>query len=154
MDTPKLLFLSTKNAARSQIAEALLKTKAAGKYDVYSAGTTPEPLDPLAITALQELGIDISDHPVNDVENLFRQNYKFVITICSRNEEKCPVYPLAAWLHWDISYPQNAEEFRQVRDEISRRIDLFLSGNLIHDGDRSKLGSQRTGEAESSTASH
>jgi protein-tyrosine-phosphatase len=148
MDTPKLLFLSTKNSARSQIAEALLKAKAPGKYDVYSAGTSPEPLDPLAVAALRELGIDISDHPVNDVANLFRQDYKFVITICSRNEEKCPVYPLATWLHWDISYPRNAEDFRQVRDEISRRIDLFLNGSLIHDGDRSKLGSEKAKEVE------
>jgi protein-tyrosine-phosphatase len=149
MDTPKLLFLSTKNSARSQIAEALLKTKAPEKYTVYSAGTSPEPLDPLAVSSLQELGIDISNNPVKDVADVFGKDYKFVITICSRNEEKCPVYPLATWLHWDISYPQNAEEFRKVRDEISRRIDLFLAGNLIHDGDRRKLGSEKAKETES-----
>jgi len=140
METPKILFLSPKNSARTQIAEGLLKAKAPGKFEVYSAGTEPDDVDPRAKDVLREVGIDISDQTSANIQELFRKPYKFVITICSRGNEKCPVYPLAAWLHWDIPYPQNFEEFRRVRNEISRRLDLFLDGNLIHDGTKRKLG--------------
>ena len=146
MEAPKILFLSPKNSARTQIAEGLLKAKAPGKFEVYSAGTEPEQVDPMAKDVCQEVGIDISQQHSDNIQDLFRKPYKFVITICSREKEKCPVYPLAAWLHWDIPYPENFDEFRGVRNEISRRLDMFLQGNLIHDGKKRKLGGKTHSE--------
>ncbi|PWT90724.1 MAG: protein-tyrosine-phosphatase [Acidobacteria bacterium] len=138
----KVLFLSTKDCARTKMAAALLHTKAPGKYEVKSAGTTPEKVSPMAKTVLKEIGIDLVGQSEVNVADVFREPFKFVITICKRTEEKCPVFPLATWLHWDISFPRNLQQYRQVRDELSRRIDLFLSGTLIHDGARQKLGSR------------
>ena len=135
----KLLFLSTRNSARSQIAEALLRSKAPETYEAYSAGITPTELNPLAVQVLQEVGIDISGHIAKDVAETFHTPFSFVITVCDRDEEKCPIYPLASRLHWSISHPETLEEFRRVRDDLSKRIDSFLSGELIHDGDRSRF---------------
>ena len=135
------MFLSTGNSARSQIAEGLLKAKAPDAYEVFSAGTTPTEMNPLAVKVMEEIGIDISDQAVTDVVNIFRKSFNFVITVCDRAEEKCPIYPLASRLHWSISHPQNLDDFRQVRDELSRRIDLFLNGQFIHDGERTRFHS-------------
>jgi arsenate reductase (thioredoxin) len=140
-ESKKLLFLSTKNSARSQIAEGLLKAKAPEKWEVFSAGTTPTRLSPVAVQVMKEIGIDISQQRVTDVADVFRTPFNFVITVCDRAEEKCPIYPLASRLHWSISHPETLEESRQVRDELSRRIDLFLSGEFIHDGDRRRFHS-------------
>jgi arsenate reductase len=145
----KLLFLSTKNSARSQIAEGLLKSKASALYEVFSAGTTPTQLNPLAVQVMQEVGIDISGQVATDVADVFREDFTFVITVCDRAEEKCPIYPLASRLHWSISHPETLEEYREVREELSRRIDLFLSGELIHDGDRSRFQQETPATRES-----
>jgi arsenate reductase len=145
----KLMFLSTKNSARSQIAEGLLRSKAPEEYELISAGTTPTELNPLAVQVMQEIGIDISRQTATDVADVFRIPFNFVITVCDRAEEKCPIYPLASRLHWSISHPEALEEFRQVRDELSRRIDLYLAGQFIHDGDSSRFHSESAAVEES-----
>ena len=118
-----------------------MRSKAPELYEVFSAGTTPAELNPLAVQVMQEIGIDISNHVATDIGDVFRMPFSFAITVCDRAEEKCPIFPLASRLHWSISHPETLEEYRQVRDDLSRRIELFLSGQFIHDGDRSRFHS-------------
>lgn len=130
----KVLFLCTHNASRSQMAEALLRHKGGDQYEILSAATNPTELHPLAILVMDEIGIDISTQESNHIADYFRQPFDWVITVCDRAREKCPVYPLASWLHWSIPDPENLSDFRTVRDELNRRITAFVHGNYIQDG--------------------
>jgi arsenate reductase (thioredoxin) len=130
----KVLFLCTNNSARSQIAKGILMAKAGDLFEAYSAGTDPTDLHPMAIQVSKEIGIDISRHEVTSVGKYFREPFDWVITVCNRAKEKCPIYPLATWLHWDIEDPTDLASFRRVRDELLRRINAFLKGTYIQDG--------------------
>ena len=131
----KVLFLCTGNSARSQIAEAILNAK--GKNAVaYSAGSEPaEAINPYAIKVMKEMGIDISDHKPKGIEVFSEQYFDFVITLCDRARNQCPVIASPSiHIHWGFADPkffQGTEEevlkqFRKVSIEIVRRIDLFL----------------------------
>jgi protein-tyrosine-phosphatase len=126
MITKKILFLCTGNSARSQIAEGLLRKKGGSQIEAYSAGTSPKRLNPLAVQVMDEEGIDISDHESKDVGSLLKQSFDWVITVCDRAREHCPIFPEARIQHWDIPDPENLSDFRSVRDDLSVRIDSFL----------------------------
>ncbi len=132
MLTPRVLFLCTKNSARSQLAEALLRKHAGGSFEAYSAGIDPGEVNPLTVRVLNEVGIDASGLWAKSVE-LFRgkMHFDYVITVCSNAEERCPIFPAAtARLHWPIDDPAavtGSEEerlaaFRAARDQIEQRI--------------------------------
>jgi arsenate reductase len=139
MSKPAVLFLCTNNAARSQMAEALLRTKAAESFDVYSAGTEPKPdIDPLTIRVMREVGIDLSgQHPKGLLEYLGRLPVRVAISVCPRAEDKCPtLWPGAlARLEWPFEDPaacagsddERLEKFRTVRDQIDRKITDWLT---------------------------
>lgn len=132
---PIVLFLCTGNSARSQMAEALLRSKAPDRFDARSAGTDPAPaVHPLAIEAMQDIGIDISNQKPKGVsEYLGHIAARHLIIVCDGANQKCPsVYPgVVTRDFWPIDDPASSEptlgRFREARDEISARLDDWLS---------------------------
>lgn len=132
----RLLFLCTGNSARSQMAEGWLRHLAGERFEVFSAGTHPVGLNPGAVEAMAEIGIDISHHRSKHVAEYAAQSFDHVITVCDRAKESCPVWqgPTSV-LHWSFDDPAvatNSEEarrrlFRRVRDEIAAWIKNFLA---------------------------
>ena len=126
MKTSRILFLCTGNSARSQIAEGLLKTKAGSAFEVYSAGVEPKPVNPLAVQVMQEIGINISSQRSKDVSEVIKNSFDWVITVCDNAKERCPVFPSARLIHWNIRDPETLNDFRQTRDDLSSRIDNLI----------------------------
>lgn len=130
-----VLFLCTGNSARSQMAEGILRHEAGDRFEVYSAGTNPSFVQPDAIAVMQEIDIDISHHISKLVDEFIGREFDFIITVCSKAREKCPVFPGAPeHIAWDFTDPVEEEDperrlrlFRTVRDEIRRRIRLFVT---------------------------
>jgi arsenate reductase (thioredoxin) len=135
----RVLFVCTHNSARSQMAEGFLRTMAGDRFDVASAGTEAARVQPLAIRAMDEVGIDISRHRSKTLDEFEGQPLDYVITVCSKAAESCPVFAAPTrHLAWDFEDPSKAvgteEErlavFRKVREEIRGRIRLFLAAVL------------------------
>jgi arsenate reductase len=133
MNPPSLLFLCVANSARSQMAEGLARKRFPG-LRIQSAGSRPSRVNPYAIEALAEEGIDASMHRSKSVEEIDPATVELVITLCA--EEVCPLFlGKAEKLHWPIPDPasddpaltpeQMRERFRQGRDEIRRRLEAF-----------------------------
>jgi arsenate reductase len=123
----RVLFLCTGNSARSQMAEGILRNLAGDQYDVFSAGTTPKGLHPRTVEVMKESGIDVSNYASKDLTQFLGQSFDYVITVCDRAKQQCPVFPRAAPIDADLS--SEREAFRRVRDEIRHRIRLFLLAN-------------------------
>lgn len=133
----RVLFLCTHNSSRSQMAEGLLQARGGAAYAVFSAGTQPRTVHPLAIQVMQELGIDISDHRAKGIEAFRTQPpMDLVVTVCDDAAESCPFFPHARRQeHWGFPDPSRVEgseeerlaAFRHVRDTIDARINLFLA---------------------------
>lgn len=127
MEKKRVLVLCTGNSARSQMAEGLLRERGGGQLEVESAGTNPKGVNPLSVQVMKEIGIDISAHQSKDVSVFVNQKFDWVITVCDRAKESCPVFPGAHTLHWSTPDPEDLESFRNVRDELVARIDSFLA---------------------------
>jgi arsenate reductase len=129
----RVLFLCTGNSARSQMAEGLLRQMAGDRYDAFSAGTAPKGLHPCTVDAMREVGIDVSQQQSKDVQEFEGQKFDYVITVCDRAKQNCPVFPGAQPIHWGFDDPAEAATqdqpklFAKVRDEILQRIRLFLA---------------------------
>ena len=134
-DKKRVLFLCTGNSARSQMAEGLLRRLAGDKFDVFSAGTHPKGMNPYSVEAMNELGIDISQQKSKDVAVYGNEKFDYVITVCDRAQQECPIFPGAEPIHWGFDDPAAApagrelEMFRRVRDEIKQRLNLFALSN-------------------------
>ena len=135
MSKQKVLILCTGNSARSQMAEGLLRHEGGERFEVFSAGTHPSTVRPEAIAAMSDIGIDISRHRSKSVDEFAGQQLDYVITVCDNAKEVCPIFPAGTTkLHWPFEDPaavQGAEAvrlaaFRKVRDQIHRRIMVFL----------------------------
>lgn len=132
----RVLFVCTGNQARSQIAEALLRSSSRGRFEAYSAGSQPkENVHPLAIRVLQEAGVDAGNLRPKGVVDMIGGEFEYVFTLCSRAKEACPIFPGNPILaHWNLNDPaaaqgteeQQLDAFRAIRDEIDRRIGIFL----------------------------
>ncbi len=132
----RVLFLCNGNSARSQMAEGLLRSMAADRFEVYSAGTEPSRVNPLAIEAMREIDIDISGHRSKSVDKFAGEEFDYVITVCDSANEQCPIFPGDTQrIHWSFIDPAAAEGddaarlavFRRVRNEIQQRLRLFLA---------------------------
>ena len=121
-----VLFLCVANSARSQMAEGLARALAGDRLRVQSAGSTPSRVNPLAIRAMAELGIDLAGHRSKSVDEIDPATVDTVITLCA--EEVCPLWLGAARrLHWPLPDPgASLESFRAVRDELERRLRAWL----------------------------
>ena len=124
-----VLFLCVANSARSQMAEGLARAVAPTGVKISSAGSAPSKLNPLAVKALAELGIDISGQRAKSVADLPPGDVDVVVTLCA--EEVCPVFlGRAMRVHWGLPDPARApgdeaaklQSFRDVRDELRRRV--------------------------------
>jgi arsenate reductase (thioredoxin) len=131
--TRGVLFLCVANSARSQMAEGIARSLVGDRLAIQSAGSSPSRLNPLAVQALAEIGIDISASRSKAVDEIDRASVDTVVTLCA--EEVCPVYlGQARRLHWPLPDPAGHSEseeasldrFRAVRDELRRRIAAWL----------------------------
>ncbi len=135
MDKVRVLFICVHNSARSQMAEAFLKQFAGDSLEVESAGFQPGELNPLAVEAMAEIGIDISGNSTKSVFEFFKQGklYDYVITVCDdMNEKRCPVFPGVThrW-HWPFPDPsalsgtheEQLEQVRKIRDQIKAKVE-------------------------------
>jgi len=132
----KVLFLSSGNSARSQMAEAFLRALAADAFEAHSAGSAPRDLHPLALAVMAERGIDIGDQrPKGLKEFIGTTEFGHVITVCDRDEKACLVFPgKGTREYWPVDDPATAEgsdeerlaTFREVRDYVEARVRGWL----------------------------
>ena len=136
MARPRVLFLCIHNSCRSQMAEGLLRHLAGERFEAFSGGLERRGVHPLALRALEELGIDASGHHSKTIDDLSGEQFDFVVTTCAEAEEACPRWPGdAAMLHWGFPDPSTAEGtdddrmavFREVRDAIAARLTAWLA---------------------------
>lgn len=130
----RVLFICIHNSARSQIAEAYLKQIAGDRFEVESAGLEPGKLNPLAVKAMREAGIDISRNTTQSVFDLFKsgKRFQYVISVCDdASAERCPIFPgVTTRMSWSFADPsaftgaeqERLEQTIRVRDEIRERI--------------------------------
>ena len=104
----KVLILCTGNSCRSQMAECLI-SNFFPEMEVYSAGTKPEKVNPYAVKAMAEMGIDISNNVSNHADEYAHIDFDYVFTVCDNAKEICPIYPKAKQLiHNSFSDPADA----------------------------------------------
>jgi len=135
MTKPRVLFLCTHNSARSQMAEGFLRAMAGDRLEAGSAGSEKTAVNPLAIRAMAERGIDISAQTSKRYEDVTPPPWDYLITVCDDANERCPFVPGSVRrLHWSFDDPSKAtgdEEqrlavFRRVRDLIQDRLTAWL----------------------------
>ena len=134
-DKKNIIFICTGNACRSQIAHGLLEKKANERFNVFSAGSHPSQVHPMSIKVMEEIGIDISHHSSDHIEDYLDKGIDIVITVCDNANKLCPIFPgNVDRLHWSIDDPfrgwdyneNQMESFRVTREEIKARILNFL----------------------------
>ncbi|HVM44270.1 MAG TPA: arsenate reductase ArsC [Gemmatimonadales bacterium] len=133
----RVLVLCTGNSARSQIAETLFNRLGAGRIHAESAGSRPAPrVNPLAIETLQEHGFPWTGHPPRGMDGLDREPWDFVITVCDKAKEACPIFPgRPVMAHWGMPDPADVvgdeaarrAAFRDALLVIRRRVELMLA---------------------------
>jgi len=129
--TPTVLFVCVHNAGRSQMAAGFLRELAAGRVEVLSAGSEPkDQLNPIAVQAMSEVGIDIAGATPKILTTEAVQDSDVVITMgCG---DTCPIFPGKRYEDWDLTDPAGRpiEEVRPIRDEIKKRVEALL-GELL-----------------------
>jgi protein-tyrosine-phosphatase/DNA-binding transcriptional ArsR family regulator len=130
MKKKTVLFLCTGNSARSQMAEALLRNKAADQFDVFSAGTSPEQVDVRTIEAITRFGIDAGDLVSKHLQTFAGKDFDYVITLCEKANNECRSYPGAGkQLAWDFPDPKTRtgnHPFSSTMTELNNRLSMFL----------------------------
>ena len=138
----KVLFLCTGNSCRSQTAEGWTRRLVGDVIEPYSAGTEPRGLDARAVRVMAEAGVDISDHRSKHVDELRDIQFDYVVTVCDRARESCPLFPGGTKVvHVGFDDPprlaqngKNEQEalghYRRVRDEIRRFVES-LPGTVM-----------------------
>ncbi|WP_125705647.1 arsenate reductase (thioredoxin) [Lacticaseibacillus daqingensis] len=128
---PKIYFLCTGNTCRSQMAEGVARHLLDASWTVQSAGLTPQRLNPNAVRAMAEVGLDISAQRAKPIDPTFLASADLVVTLCGDARDQCPTTPPhVTRVHWPLPDPALSTGddatvmavFRQVRDEISRRV--------------------------------
>lgn len=133
----KVLYLCTGNSCRSQMAEAWTRVLKGDRMEAFSAGVAPHGLDPRAVRAMAEVGIDLSGQHSKDVDTFGAVVFDYVITLCDNAHQACPVFPAKTRvLHAGFDDPprlaaeaQTEEEamvhYRRVRDEIKEFVEIL-----------------------------
>ncbi|MDD5367902.1 MAG: arsenate reductase ArsC [Anaerolineaceae bacterium] len=142
MERIRVLFLCTGNSARSQMAEAFLRSYGGDRFQAFSAGLEPKEINPMTIRVMNEIGFDLDGQYSKGVDQyLGKVLFKYLITVCDQAEKNCP----ASWpgvnyrSHWSFEDPAAVEgteevrlaRFREVRDQIQQKIlDWLVEQNL------------------------
>jgi arsenate reductase len=131
----KVIFICTGNACRSQMAEGLFRHLAGDRFEVYSAGTHPSKVHPVAIIVMKEMGINISTHTSDPIDKYFGHGIDYVITLCDNAREFCPTFPgKSKKIHWSIDDPFRSWKsdhkiigrYRKTRDELQERLEQLI----------------------------
>lgn len=132
----RVIFVCGGNSARSQMAEAILRREGGGDFKTFSAGVWPkDDVHPMTMQVLAEIGIDIRDARSKSVNEFLDQRFDYVVTVCDRARESCPVFPGAEEsMHWGLDDPAEATGtdaerlavFRRVMTEIAVRMRTFM----------------------------
>ena len=126
-----IIFICTGNACRSQIAHGLLQNIADDRFNVFSAGSHPSRVHPMSIKVMEEIGIDISHHTSDHIDDYLFKGIEIVITVCDNVEKLCPIFPgNVEKIHWSIDDPfkgwdyneNQMESFQETRDIIKKEI--------------------------------
>jgi len=134
----RVLFICTANAARSQMAEGLLRSKYGDRFDVFSAGTRQSRVSARAIAVMNEIGIDISHHRSKTLDEISGMTFDLAVTLCDNAHRVCPVVSCAKeTIHHAFPDPHltsGGDEdvlngYRDVRDMIATWIDTTLGKN-------------------------
>lgn len=131
----RVLFLCTHNSARSQMAEALLRHMGKGRIEVFSGGTEPSDIHPLALQTMAAKGIDMRGQRSKPMSEFFDQSFDYIVTVCDRARESCPTFPGdPERIHW--SFPDPTQEPTQVArerafEEVARQLTSRISYLLI-----------------------
>ena len=130
MSKPSLIFICTGNSARSQLAEALFKHMAGNSFEVYSAGTAPEPVDPRVFEVLTARHISTNGLHSKELNSLSDKYFDYAITLCDKARQSCITQVKAAQvLAWDFADPKptaGVKAFDVVLNELNERIKYFL----------------------------
>ena len=130
-----IIFICTGNACRSQIAHGLLQNLANDRFNVFSAGSHPSQVHLMSIKVMEEIGIDISHHKSDHIDDYLDKGIDIVITVCDNANKLCPIFPgNVERLHWSIDDPfrgwdynkDQMKSFRRTRTEISDKIVDYL----------------------------
>ena len=133
----EVLFICVHNSARSQMAEAFLNDICGDHFEAHSAGLEPGTLNPMAVEAMREIGIDISHKGTQSVFDVFKSGelFVYVITVCDETSaERCPIFPgVTTRLHWSFPDPaaltgthkERLAGTREIRDQIRERIEMW-----------------------------
>jgi arsenate reductase len=133
----RILFLCTHNACRSQMAEGWTRHLRADSFEAFSAGIEPSEVDPLAVVAMAEVGVDLSAHRSKSVDGFTGQQFDYIVTVCDSAREQCPFFPgQATRVHAGFDDPPflardaGTEEealthYRKVRDEIRAFVEAM-----------------------------
>ncbi len=130
-----ILVLCTGNSCRSQIMHGILATMLVGKANIYSAGVETHGVNPKAIATLAEIGIVISHHTSNNIDEYIGIDFEYIITVCDNAKQRCPIFPSKAKkLHHNFPDPAKYKgtdeeikiEFARVRDMIKEYSEEFI----------------------------
>ena len=141
-DKPKVLVLCTGHPERSEMAEGFLRRLAGDTLLPVSAAVEHAPVNPLAVDAVKEVGIDISKQQVADVPTAFNERFAYAIGVGDQSKERCPVFPFAFRLfRWSLEDPAAAQGspeeqlavFRRVRNQIDQKVREFLQQIATYD---------------------
>lgn len=125
-----VLFICTENSARSQMAEALLRNISNDTFEVASAGTSPEEIDPRTLEALERFGVDVTGLHTKHIDELKGRQFDYVISLCDKALKECRQFPNAReHIAWDFEDPKSrpgAKPFDTTLKELNERIKMFL----------------------------
>jgi len=139
LNKTRVLFLCTGNTARSQMAEAFLREYGGDRFEAYSAGLEPSVIHHYTRRVMEEVGLDLSEQHSKDLaEYMGKVHFGYLITVCANAEKRCPsAFPgMGQRLHWPFEDPaafvgseeEKLAKFREVRDQVDRRIQEWLAG--------------------------
>ena len=135
MSVARVLFLCTHNSARSQMAEGLLRRLAADRFEAASAGTEARGVNPLAVRAMAEIGVDLRGHTSKTLDRFLGERWDYVITVCDLARESCPIFPGdPEHIHWSFADPAavpglaaRRRAFQLTATELTTRINFLLT---------------------------
>ncbi len=136
----KVIFICTGNSCRSQMAEGLLRDMAGDRFEIFSAGSHPSRLHPASIIVMAELGIDISNHSADSIDEYLDKDIDIVISVCDNARQVCPVFPGdVQQIHWSIddpfhgwgAEPSDLIPYREIREILKDRLESFINQELI-----------------------